>query len=384
MKSSVSSICILSDGYPSKGRPEFVFVKQLAEAFADKGIAVSVIASQSLTKCVVRRIPLLPRHQECVSLHGRRYHVYRPYSITFGNGKHFLYRIVSRYNQNEIDSCLDSIRPDVVYGHFWASAYRGYAYARKSNIPLFVATGESVIRFRKDNHDKQNFCDYVSGVVCVSSKNEIESITLGLTTDRKCMIALNAIDMGLFRKLDKNNCRKQLGIPQEAFVVIYVGAFTERKGVIRVTKALSQLGDKNIFSIFIGRGKLDPHCDNILFKGGASHEMLPLYLNASDIFVLPTRNEGCCNAIIEALACGLPVVSSDLPFNHDLLDESNSILIDPNNIDQIVCGIQALKDSREKRKKLADGALKSVRNLNIENRAEKILNFINVCINERY
>ena len=97
---------------------------------------------------------------------------------------------------------------------------------------------------------------------------------------------------------------------------------------------------------------------------------------ASDVFVLPTLNEGCCNAIIEALSCGIPVISSDRDFNHDILDETCSIMIDPSNIDQIRSGIILLANNAQLRKKLSDGAVEKAFDFSIVNRAKKILAFM--------
>ena len=82
-------------------------------------------------------------------------------------------------------------------------------------------------------------------------------------------------------------------------------------------------------------------------------------MNAADVFVLPTLAEGCCNAILEAMACGLPIISSNLPFNWDILNDKNSILIDPNNINQIADAIQRLRDSPKLRSEMSEEALKN-------------------------
>ena len=95
------------------------------------------------------------------------------------------------------------------------------------------------------------------------------------------------------------------------------------------------------------------------------------------VFVLPTLHEGCCNAIIEAIACGLPVISSDLSFNWDILDKTNSILIDPNDVDGIACAIKLLKDDVQMRDSLSEGALKTAVEHTLHNRALKIEKFIN-------
>ncbi len=119
-----------------------------------------------------------------------------------------------------------------------------------------------------------------------------------------------------------------------------------------------------------------PNCPGILLKDSIAHELLPDYLSASDVFVLPTLNEGCCNAIVEAISCGVPVISSNLPFNDDILDDTCSVRIDPSNVEEIKYAIGLLKNDEALRAKLAKGALKKSESLSIETRAKRVLDFI--------
>ena len=89
---------------------------------------------------------------------------------------------------------------------------------------------------------------------------------------------------------------------------------------------------------------MQPDCEGILFKGKLPHEEIPLYLNTADVFVLPSLAEGCSNSIVEAMACGLPVISSDLSFNYDILNADNSILVNPNDVGEISAAIKKLMD----------------------------------------
>ena len=74
------------------------------------------------------------------------------------------------------------------------------------------------------------------------------------------------------------------------------------------------------------------------------------------MFCLPTLNEGCSNAIVEAIACGLPIISSNLPFNDDILDSSNALLVNPESVDDIASAIKQLMDNSDLRQKLAEGS----------------------------
>lgn len=120
-----------------------------------------------------------------------------------------------------------------------------------------------------------------------------------------------------------------------------------------------------------------PEVKNTLHCGTVPHEKVYMYLNASDVFVLPTLAEGLCNAILEALACGLPVISSDLPFNYDVLDDSCSILVDPMNKEEIRHAILRIKQDESLKKRLSDGALEKASRFSLKNRIAKILEFIN-------
>ena len=126
----------------------------------------------------------------------------------------------------------------------------------------------------------------------------------------------------------------------------------------------------------MGSGELKPDCNNILFCGKISNDEVAKYLNAADVFVLPTNGEGCCNAIVEALACGLPVISSDLPFNDDVLDETNSIRVDVNGINQIENAINKLKTDKSLLNGLREGAARSAEKFDINVRAENIIRFM--------
>jgi glycosyltransferase involved in cell wall biosynthesis len=363
------TLCVITYKYPGRhNNSDYSFVKQIVEAIASFGHHVVVVCPYNFLH-YKRYAPT----KECLQVEKGKVTILRPWYPSFGSG----ISLSSKLRKRALRKAFSLMpEPDAIYGHFWYSAFSGYEYAKAHNIPLFVATGESEIKFPL-NDKTSAFCNYVSGVICVSSKNRDESISLGLTSLEKCIVSPNAINSQLFKVMDKTECRKELKIPVNAFVVAFVGWFIQRKGASRVAEAISiTQAQTDTYSIFIGKGNDEPVCKNIVYKGPLPHEEIPKYLNAADIFVLPTLHEGCCNAIVEAMACGLPIVSSDRPFNWDVLDRSNSILVNPENVQQIADAILQLKQDDSLRQRLSDGAIRMANKLTIEQRAETILDFI--------
>jgi glycosyltransferase involved in cell wall biosynthesis len=114
----------------------------------------------------------------------------------------------------------------------------------------------------------------------------------------------------------------------------------------------------------------------VLYQGVVPHEEIPEWLNAADIFVLPTLDEGCSNAILEALFCGLPVISSDLPFNHGILDEQTAILVDPGDVRALGQTITWLLKQPERRAAMSQAALQRSQAFRLADRARSIVTFL--------
>lgn len=374
-------ICIVATDYPDSMRSTQEFVKQVVVEWADMGNECVVIApfDKNANKGYVRK-----RKEEQTTSKGNNITIIRPiyYStVKFLVGKFNLYYVL--HGMAVLWGLITMhFKPDFIYCHFWSNALESYTYARFRRMPLFVASGEAVVPAKYNDEHFKNFFDFVRGTICVSQKTLKENLAYGMTKPNKSIVIPNAINPHIFFKQCKTKCREQLGFPMDAFIAIYVGDFGERKGVMRVSDAISQTTGDTIYSIFIGKGELYPNCNGILHCGPIKHELLPVYLNSADCFVLPTLNEGCCNAIIEALACGLPVISANAPYNYDILSERNAILINPNSVEEIKSALIRLRDDVDYRNILALNAEASARHLTINKRASDILKFINGLMNK--
>jgi teichuronic acid biosynthesis glycosyltransferase TuaC len=378
-------ICIITDGFPLEDYPVNQFLEQLVYAFADIGIECDVIAPYCPFYNRIKKTHYEPAaHSIRTTKQGNTIHVYCPTFFSLMGRKRLGINLLGIYQKAHCKSAMRLLGKlhreyDAFYAHFIIpSALSAVKIGRKYHKPVFFAYGDSSIEDIKNNFSLEYIrkqLETVSGVVAVSSKNRNELIGNNVVAADKIEVFLNAVDRSSFYVTDQSAARKELGMDPKDFIVAFIGHFNHRKGSKRLSEAIDKL--EGVKSIFIGAGSEAPDCQGILFSGKLPHSKIVTYLNASDVFVLPTLAEGCCNAMIEAMACGLPIISSDLPFNDDILNASNSIRINPNDTDEIANAISLLQNSCEKRKELSCGALKTVENLTIDRRAENIIAFMN-------
>lgn len=362
-----------------------VFFKNLVEAIADTGVECHVLAPVSITKYRAKT-KMIPKKVVEITSKQNAVYVYHPRYISYSS-KRLGPIHTGRWSEYAFQKCAIrymrklNLEFDFVYGHFFLSGgFTAVKIGNKLNIPSFIAFGECDYENevkRAFDELKPKYINGLTGVVSVSTRNANILKDLGIFNDIPVLIAPNAIDTSLFYKRDKLECRKKLGMPENKFIVGFVGSFTERKGDKRLLKAVEELDD--VYLAYAGKGNESPQGEKVLFCKALSHDDIPIFLNAIDVFCLPTLNEGSCNAIVEAAACQVPIISSDLPFNDDLLNATNSIRIDPMSIEQIKKSIKNLYDDSQKRNTLAVNVFEDAKRFTIERRAQGILEFIKSC-----
>ncbi len=379
----MKSFCFITDGYPYKENNHCVFVRELIAQLVKEGVKCTVISPVMWSPG--RKITIPYHYTDSVD-EDNDIEVYRPRFIHLSS-KPLLMGVSSAMHARAVCNVIEKERlnPDVIYGHFiYHNGLSAIFAAKKFNCKSFVACGENTLRLEKDSipystglkwHNWHGKLKAVDGIICVSGVNRDMLISTGFVSDNEKMCVIpNAVDRGNFQAKDRIDARRKLGFPQDEFIAVFVGTFCDRKGNLRVDDALAD--EKNIRTVFIGKGESFTPKSNCLFCGSVKHDELPTYLNAADVFVLPTTGEGCCNAIIEAVCCGLPIVSSRDSFNDDILEDSYSIRVNPMDVEEIRNAIKKLVNDDMLRDSMHNAALKAAKKFSIEERAKKIYDYI--------
>ncbi len=359
-----------------------VFFRNLIYAIADENVNCYVISPVSVTK-YRGKIKNIERTAIETNQNGNKIFVSYPRFISTSSKKIAGFQTGLVTVKNYISAAMKEAEKlnvdfDAVYGHFFVSGgLSAIKVGRKLNIPSFVAYGECDYKSQIPDRFRDlraNDLIGLKGVVSVSTKNTHELDDTGLFKNIPIFTCENAVEMRLFNRIAKEEARKKFNLPKDKFIVGFVGGFIERKGDKRLLKACEGLDD--VFLAFAGKGDNPPKGENVVFCNGVNHEEIGDFLSAVDVFCLPTLNEGCCNAVLEAMASGKAIISSDLPFNDGVLTNENSIRINPESIEEIREAIIKFKENEDFRNSISNKALEDSKNFTIEKRAEKIYNFM--------
>jgi glycosyltransferase involved in cell wall biosynthesis len=184
----------------------------------------------------------------------------------------------------------------------------------------------------------------------------------------------NGVDLNLFYRRERTAMCRKFRVPENRFNIAFVGDFGADKGVGRLLAAARGL--PNVALIVAGRGRLPEPSPEVVFQQPVPHRFIPELLSAADLFVLPTTIEGSCNAVIEAMACGLPMVTSNGPYMDDLLTEQVALRVDPLDVAALRGAIQKLMASPGLQAAMAAACLERARLFDINVRARGIMEWI--------
>lgn len=159
----------------------------------------------------------------------------------------------------------------------------------------------------------------------IANSEGLKQLALEILSDQEIEVIYNGVDTGEFYpKIDKKRGEK--------IRLISVGRLIERKGYTYLIEALK--GIENVQLILIGDGDRKEQLQilakenevDVKFLGRIEHENLPGFLRKSDLFILPSLNEGMSNAILEAMACGLPIIATDTGGSKELVQGNGCIV----------------------------------------------------------
>lgn len=186
------------------------------------------------------------------------------------------------------------------------------------------------------------------------------------------------IDTGKYSNIsiDKLDKRKELEIPDNAFLILSVGQLNKNKNHETILRAMAKLNNPNIYCIICGQGKLENYLRKLINDLGLVKQVklvgyrrdIDEISKAADMFAFLSYREGLSVALMEAMAAGLPVVCSNIRGNSDLIEEGNGgYLIKPNDIDSFANSIKILFKNPELRVKLGEFNKNAIKKYDINN-----------------
>ena len=377
------NICVITDGYPSLVDPgRRVFVDQLVSAWADQNINVNVISPIPYFVEFFDKTRFYAKEWVKKTPGGNKVKVFSPrfFRASDRNIAFFETRRISYQGfQKSVEETIKKLpqKPDVLYGHFLLPAgCQAGDIGQRMGIPAFCAFGESSLwSIEGENIEKvRKSLSKLTGMVSVSTENKRILVDQKLYREKDIEVFPNGVDHSLFCPGNRQELRKKLGFPEGNLIGVYTGSFNEDKGILRAQAAALKAG--NVKMVYIGKGDQKPEGENILFQGKLVHDKIPEYLNAADFFILPTKAEGCCNAIIEAIACGLPVISSTGAYNDDILTEDYSIRTDPTDVEAMAEAIRTIRDHPQRRAEMSAAAREASLKFDVVARATAICHFM--------
>jgi teichuronic acid biosynthesis glycosyltransferase TuaC len=236
---------------------------------------------------------------------------------------------------------------DLIDAHFaYPEGFAAMLLGRLFRLPVCVTLRGTIIPLSTDPL-RRALCNWTirraTRVIAVA-KNLAERARQGGVPEARISVVANGVDCERFRPQARDVARSGLGLPVEGNLLVSVGHLSRRKGFHRVLLALPELLGRfpDLRLAIVGGPGGEP--DNgpelkalarelglmarVIFTGAQPPDRIALWLNAADVVVLASDFEGCPNVVLEAMACGRPVVATKVGHIDQMLPPFAGILLD--------------------------------------------------------
>ncbi|MBV8915011.1 MAG: glycosyltransferase, partial [Acetobacteraceae bacterium] len=203
-----------------------------------------------------------------------------------------------------------------------------------------------------------------AGLIAVSAGLRDAMIRLGARPEFVTVLR-NGVDLSLFRPMDRVGVRRDLGF--EGPTLLSVGHLIPRKRHHLAIESLTRLPGWQL--VIVGEGPERPNLEQqterlglggrVRFAGAVPHTDLTRFYSAADVLILASSREGWANVLLESMACGTPVVASNIPGNPEVVqNEAAGIVVTENTPEAFadaVSAIEARATPREATRAYAEG-----------------------------
>lgn len=212
--------------------------------------------------------------------------------------------------------------PQLIDAHyFYPDGVAAALLGRWFNLPVVItARGSDINQIAEYTWPRQLIrwaAKRAAGVIAVSAALRDRLVGLGVP-DSKIRVLRNGVDLQRFRPVNIDQAREQTG--GVGHTLLYVGHLKQGKGIALAVEALKSMPDTRL--VIVGDGVLRNNLeswarecgvdDRVRFVGSRPHEELLYYYAAADALLLPSEREGMPNVVLEALACGTPVIATNV------------------------------------------------------------------------
>lgn len=243
---------------------------------------------------------------------------------------------------------------DIIFSHYWLSGIAArylHTWWQVPQVMMFHTLGalKNVLGIGEDESDLRIETEGLLANECnrVIATTQREKLALNKFHNvplDKIRVIPCGVNFNLFKPMDKSQSRKLLGLP-EGKIVLFVGRIERLKGIDKIIQALPLVAEKKPRLIIAGEDgnrqgemaslkKLADSLgitDSVNFLGLVDYNKLPLYYNAADVCVLPSFYESFGLVPLESLACGTPMIATDVGDLMNIIREGETGFIIPEN-----------------------------------------------------
>jgi len=281
--------------------------------------------------------------------------------------------------------CTYKINPDIIHAQGLSMGIPAYIFKKFFNIPYIMWGRGSDVYLNHKNIEKLLLKKVINNSCSVIAlTNYMRKILIKTYGYENIHVIHNGIEIN--RLNNKKYSNKEINI-------LFVGSLRKVKGVEFLIKAMEiAVKNKNdLRLIIVGDGVERNYlnsltknlglCNNIEFTGQISNKSVYNYMNNSDIFVLPSLSEGFPNVLLEAMAFGLPIVTTNFKGSEEIItNDKNGFIVESKNPKQIANRILLLAENKDIRNKMSRYNRKTAEKYNWDNIIKNICKIYLKCL----